>query len=192
MNTADISNDSSQRSRKTLVNMSSIEPIHTDPRSAITFSEGQIDDVKISVLTKLCDDRGWLCELYREDDLASEFHPVMGYLSVTQPGVVRGPHEHRHQADLFAFLGPGDFCLYLWDARTHAATYRHRMKVTGGESNPLAVIVPPGVVHAYQNVSPNPGTVINLPNRLYRGEGRREEVDEIRHEDDRGSSFRLF
>jgi dTDP-4-dehydrorhamnose 3,5-epimerase len=31
--------------------------------------------------------------------------------------------------------------------------------------------------------------VYNAPNRLYRGEGRRDEVDEIRHENDPKSRF---
>ena len=35
------------------------------------------------------------------------------------------------------------------------------------------------------------GVVINFPNRLYMGAGRREEVDEIRHEDDPETIFRL-
>jgi len=33
--------------------------------------------------------------------------------------------------------------------------------------------------------------VINCPNRLYAGEGRREPVDEIRHEDDANTIFRM-
>ena len=34
------------------------------------------------------------------------------------------------------------------------------------------LIVPPGVVHAYQNVGEIPGLVCNFANRLYRGPGR--------------------
>jgi len=33
------------------------------------------------------------------------------------------------------------------------------------------------------------GLVINLPNRLYRGEGKQNGVDEIRHEDTPDSPF---
>ena len=35
----------------------------------------------------------------------------------------------------------------------------------------------------YQNIGDADGIVINCPNRLYSGAGRKEEVDEIRHED---------
>jgi len=51
--------------------------------------------------------------------------------------------------------------------------------------------VPAGVVHAYQNIGDAEGIVINCPNKLYRGPGRREEVDEIRHENDSETIFRM-
>ena len=93
--------------------------------------------------------------------------------------------------DYFAFLGPGDFKLYLWDARPRSPTYCHRQTVLVGQSNRQAVIIPPGVVHAYSNIGDVPGWVINCPNRLYAGEGRKEPVDEIRHEDQAGSPYML-
>jgi dTDP-4-dehydrorhamnose 3,5-epimerase len=55
----------------------------------------------------------------------------------------------------------------------------------------MALIIPPGVVHAYKNVSSEPGLVFNCPNRLFKGPGRNDRVDEIRHEDDPASPFRL-
>ena len=45
------------------------------------------------------------------------------------------------------------------------------------------VVVPPGVVHSYRNLSERPGLVFNFPNRLYGGTGKCYPVDEIRHED---------
>jgi dTDP-4-dehydrorhamnose 3,5-epimerase len=65
------------------------------------------------------------------------------------------------------------------------------MAFDAGEQKPQAVIVPAGVVHAYRNVGNIQGWVINLPNRLYAGKGRKEEVDEIRHENDPHSPFKL-
>jgi dTDP-4-dehydrorhamnose 3,5-epimerase len=155
------------------------------------FREGAIDGVIFRDLSRYEDPRGWLVELYREDDVPAEYHPVMGYVSMTLPGVARGPHEHRDQADLFCFLGPSSFKLYLWDNREESLTYRCRQAVVVGRDNPQAVIIPPGVVHAYKNVGDEHGLVYNLPNRLYRGPGRKEEVDEIRHEDVTGSPYVL-
>jgi dTDP-4-dehydrorhamnose 3,5-epimerase len=155
------------------------------------FRNGLIQGVVFKTLDRYCDARGWLIELFREDEMAAADRPRMSYVSETLPGVARGPHEHVEQSDYFAFTGPGDFKLYLWDARTASPTYRCRHVASVGESNRQAVLIPPGVVHAYKNVSDRPGWVINCPNRLYRGEAKREAVDEIRHEDVEGSPYVL-
>ena len=155
------------------------------------FQDGPIDGVIFKRLQHFQDARGWLCELFRNDELAAEFLPAMAYISMTLPGVARGPHEHRDQADLFCFLGPSNFKLYTWDNRAGSATYRNRHAVVVGADNPQTVIVPPGVVHAYKNVGSEPGVVFNAPNRLYRGRGRTEPVDEIRHEHEANSIFEL-
>jgi dTDP-4-dehydrorhamnose 3,5-epimerase len=60
-----------------------------------------------------------------------------------------------------------------------------------GASNPGSVVVPPGVVHGYRSLGPEPGLVLNCPNRLFMGEGKREPVDEIRHEADPTNPFVL-
>jgi dTDP-4-dehydrorhamnose 3,5-epimerase len=155
------------------------------------FQEGPIDGVILRPLARHGDARGWLIELVREDELPPEHRPAMTYLSMTLPGVARGPHEHRQQADLFAFVGPGDFKLYLWDNRRDSPTYRNKQALVVGESNRQAVLVPPGVVHAYRNLSDVPAVVFNAPNRLYAGWGRSEPVDEIRHENVPDSPYRL-
>jgi dTDP-4-dehydrorhamnose 3,5-epimerase len=157
----------------------------------MTYKNGSIHDIIIHDLAKYQDNRGWLMELFRSDDIAAEFLPAMSYISQTEPGVARGPHEHRDQADLFCFIGPSTFRIYLWDARMSSPTYGMKMIFDAGEQKPQAVIVPAGVIHAYKNLGPNPGWVINLPNRLYAGKGRKETVDEIRHESDPQSPFQL-
>lgn len=147
--------------------------------------------VVIRKLKKNTDHRGWLTEVFRNDELG-EFEPVMCYVSLTLPGVARGPHEHRHQTDYFVFTGPGTFELHLWDNRPDSQSYRTHQILTGGDSSPLCVIVPPGIVHGYKNVSCMPGLVINCPNQLFAGMERREIVDEIRHENDTNSVFHIF
>jgi dTDP-4-dehydrorhamnose 3,5-epimerase len=155
------------------------------------FHEGPIDGLLLRPISRFDDARGWLIELFREDQLPAENVPAMAYLSQTLPGVVRGPHEHREQSDYFAFVGPGDFALYLWDPRPGSPTCGNRRTVVVGQSNLQAVIIPPGVVHAYRNVSDVPGLVINCPNRLYAGRGRSQPVDEIRYEDRPGCPYRI-
>jgi dTDP-4-dehydrorhamnose 3,5-epimerase len=114
----------------------------------------------------------------------------MSYISMTRPGVQRGPHAHREQTDLFAFFS-STFKLMLWDYRAGSPTYMNRKVLFLGEEDPKCVIVPPGVVHAYKNVGPVEGLVLNAPNRLYAGRGRKGAVDEIRYEDDPDTVFKV-
>lgn len=156
-----------------------------------TFRRGQIKDVVVYDLRKFVDERGWLAELFRRDELAEEFYPAMAYISSTLPGVTRGPHEHVEQADLFCFMGPSNFKLRMWDNRPQSETFNSVMTLFVGEDNPRAVIVPKGVVHAYRNIGRSSGIVINCPNRLYMGQSKRDAVDEIRHEDDPHTIYRI-
>lgn len=149
----------------------------------ITYVDGDIEGVEIRYLKTFRDDRGWLIEVFRHDDLAKDRWPVMTYISSTLPGVARGPHEHVDQTDGFAFIGPSDFKLYLWDTRPDSKTYGNKIVQVLGESKPAAVWIPPGVVHAYRNVGDVPGLVLNAPNQLYAGWGKKDPVDEIRHEE---------
>lgn len=148
-----------------------------------------INGVVIKNLNKNVDARGWLAEIWRNDE--SNFSPVMSYVSETKPGVVRGPHEHKFQADGFVFLGPGSFKLFLWDNREKSKTFQEKMEIEVGENNPVFVIVPPGVVHGYKCISDNVAWCINLPDKLYAGKDKKEEVDEIRHEKDPNSPFKI-
>jgi dTDP-4-dehydrorhamnose 3,5-epimerase len=154
-----------------------------------SFIRGEIAGVVVSALNKFHDGRGWLCEIFRIDGLDGEFHPAMAYISQTGPGITRGPHEHVDQADLFCFIGPSDFHLRMWDNRADSPTFRYVMDVLAGESDPKAIVVPKGVVHAYKNTGEVDGMVVNCPNRLYMGENRSEPIDEIRHEDDPETEF---
>ncbi len=149
-----------------------------------------INGVIIKKLNKNTDERGWLAEFFRNDEV--DYSPAMGYVSVTKPGVARGPHEHKEQSDCFVFTGPGDFELYLWDGRDGSKTKGERVKIKVGENNPTMVIVPPGVVHGYKCVSVVDGWCVNLPDKLYKGEGKKEEVDEIRWEDERDSPYKII
>ncbi|MBN1213502.1 MAG: dTDP-4-dehydrorhamnose 3,5-epimerase family protein [candidate division Zixibacteria bacterium] len=150
-----------------------------------------IEGVLIKELVRHTDERGWLMELFRQDELEEELYPAMSYVSLTEPGQVRGPHEHREQTDFFVFFRESHFRLFLWDNRKKSPSFGKTFQLETGAEKDLAVLVPPGVVHAYKNMGPDTRLVFNAPNRLYRGEERRDAVDEIRHEDDPNSPFKI-
>lgn len=148
-----------------------------------------IEGVIIKNLQKFEDARGWLAEIFRSDE--TPYKPAMAYVSETKPGIIRGPHEHVKQSDCFVFLGPGNFELYLWDGREGSQTKGEYLKQEFGEKNPALIIIPPGIVHGYKCVSQNNGWCINLPDKLFKGEGKKEESDEIRWEGNPNSPYKI-
>ncbi len=155
----------------------------------IDMARSEINGIIIKPLIKHEDNRGWLIELFRKD-IISEITPAMCYISLTYPEVVRGPHEHLEQTDYFCFFS-STFKLILWDNRKDSSTYGNKMSLKAGENDPKIVIVPPGVVHAYKNIGNKAGMVVNFPDKLYAGWGRKEKVDEVRYENDPNSPFKV-
>lgn len=151
------------------------------------FREGEIEGIVIKEIKTYSDSRGWLSELFRRDELLEGFEPQMGYISITYPNIVRGPHEHRNQTDYLCFMG--NFKLYLWDNRKEAVTYRNKTVIEIKDK--IIVMVPAGVIHAYKNTGDVDGIVINFPDRLYAGWGRKDKVDEMRYENDPATPFKV-
>ncbi len=145
-----------------------------------------MDGLEVRELSLYRDPRGWLGEIIREDE--AKFKPLMTYLSMTKPGFVRGPHEHSEQTDYFCLIGR--FRLYFWDNRKTSSSYKQKETVDTSDV-PMIAVVPPGIVHAYKNTGDSNGFVINLPNRLYKGRGKAEPVDEIRYENDPDTPYRI-
>lgn len=157
-------------------------------------SEEGIKGVVVKELRRNEDERGWLIELFRSDELPILLgfspKPCMAYMSCTAPDVQRGPHEHMNQTDVFVFIS-GTFIIELWDNRPESPTYKQWMHLCFDKSMPGLVVVPPGVVHGYKNIDSEPGLVFNAPNALFKGYERKEEVDEIRHELNPKSPFNV-
>jgi dTDP-4-dehydrorhamnose 3,5-epimerase len=145
--------------------------------------------VRIEALPIFKDTRGSLHELFRTDEIPAGFKPLMACSSWSHPGLTRGPHQHVAQDDYFTFAGPSGFQVFLWDDRPGSAKAAQGWIINTGEKSPARIYVPRGVVHAYRNVGNVPGLVVTVTSLLFKGEGRREPVDEIRHELDPNSIY---
>src|SRR5262245_45638555 len=154
----------------------------------MTIPQSHILGVEWRAASAHGDERGWLCELFRADELPAGLRPQMAYISETKPGVTRGPHEHERQTDVFVFLGA--YQVDLWDNRPTSTTFQRHETVVIDANERMQLIVPPGIVHCYKNIGVKASLVVNCPDRLYKGPGRLEMVDEIRHEDDPQSPFK--
>jgi dTDP-4-dehydrorhamnose 3,5-epimerase len=157
----------------------------------MSFTEGDIDGLVIKPAAKHEDPRGWLAELFRAEELHASLVPAMAYMSLTHPGESRGPHEHMQQTDMFVFFGPGCFMVKCWDNRKASPTYGNFTTLMAGEENPVMLIVPPGVVHAFRNLSEVDGLMINLPNRQFNRNPEQRHSDEIRYETVKNSPYRI-
>jgi len=138
--------------------------------------------VRVEALPVFKDARGSLHELFRVDEIPAGFIPLMACSSWSHAGLTRGPHQHVGQDDYFTFAGPSDFSVYLWDDRPGAAKAARGWVIHTGEKSPSRIYVPRGVVHAYRNTGTVAGLVVTVTSLLFKGEGRRDPVDEIRHE----------
>ncbi len=153
------------------------------------FTPGDIKGVIKEELARYEDKRGWLIEVFRQDELLEDLYPLMGYISLTHPGVTRGPHEHHFQWDHFIFLGSSAFRLLLWDNRPSSPTYQNQLILTAEEGHPLRVVIPPGIVHAYQNRGEKPDWSLISPTSFIEDGERKKKVDEIRWEERKDSPF---
>ena len=57
--------------------------------------KGEIEAVIIKKLTKHLDERGFLAETFRMDELPENLQPVMSYVSYTEPGIILDDEIHR-------------------------------------------------------------------------------------------------
>ena len=124
-----------------------------------------IEGVKVNKLKVIPDERGRLMEMFRcDEELFTKFGQV--YLSTTYPGVVKGWHYHKLQADNIVCV-KGMLKLVLYDGRENSATKGEVNEYFLGEHNPLLVQVPKGVYHGWKCISDNEAFVINCPTEPY-------------------------
>jgi len=125
------------------------------------------------------DSRGSLTEVWRTDDEEmSECpdRPEMCYTSLTNPFVMRGPHQHKDQTDWF-YTFKNRMAYHLYDPETD------EMEVYFTDPTKITrVKVAPPIVHSYRNLEDNQIFTSNYPTSLFMGPDKSEPIDEIRWE----------
>jgi len=111
--------------------------------------EAGIAGVRLLRLVPHADERGGLTEAYRRAWLPEAREAVQANLSVSHPGVLRGLHWHREQADYWCVLS-GIAFVALVDLRegspTRLATFQRRIDAA---EERIGVRIPPGVAHGF-------------------------------------------
>jgi dTDP-4-dehydrorhamnose 3,5-epimerase len=125
-----------------------------------------IRDVAVRPLRVICDERGRLMEMLRNDDpMFKGFGQV--YLTTAYPGVVKAWHYHRIQWDHFVVVY-GMMKVVLYDSREDSPTHGEVNEFFMGPHNPILLQIPPMVYHGFKCISEHEAIVINTPTEVYR------------------------
>ena len=124
-----------------------------------------IEGVKTKKLKLIKDERGFLMEILRSDDiLFKKFGQV--YLTAASPGYVKAWHYHRKQTDNFVCV-KGKAKVVLYDNREYSKTKGELQEFFLSFDNPIVVQIPPGVLHGFEADCDEESYIINIPTEVY-------------------------
>ena len=109
-----------------------------------------MDKVKIKKLDVKADNRGFVAEIVRDEDLENpnkKFGQI--YVTTAKPGQTKGKHYHERKTEWFCVV-KGKGLLTLIDKASN-----DRQEIKMGEDNMVAVQIPPNVWHAIKNTGDN-------------------------------------
>ena len=105
-----------------------------------------IKDLVINKLDIKSDERGWLAEILRKENLRGKDNFGQILVTAAKPGVIKGNHYHKRKQEWFCVIS-GKGKLLLKD--NSSGQYQ---EILMGEENMVAVKIPQNVTHAIQNV----------------------------------------
>jgi len=115
--------------------------------------------IKIKNLKIHSDERGWLAEILREDEIKEKIKQV--YVATIKPGFVRGNHYHLKRKEWF-FVLKGEGKLYLKDSKTKR---KKILKIS--EKVKRVIEIPPKIIHAIKNTGKETLYLVSIQNDLY-------------------------
>jgi dTDP-4-dehydrorhamnose 3,5-epimerase len=131
--------------------------------------KGLIDGVLVESFSLHPDDRGYFLEIARmKEGLVADFDREETQVSAafSYSGTIKAFHYHRFQTDYWAPV-QGVFQVGLVDLRPSSPTYQLRNTIYCGNLKPMRIKIPPGIGHGYKVVSPEPGMLVYITNKIY-------------------------
>ena len=124
-----------------------------------------IDGVKIKHLKKICDERGMILHMIRNDD--SEFEKFGEiYFSCVYPNVIKGWHGHKIITLNYAVI-KGMIKLVLYDDRNNSSTKGETMEIFMGDNNYVLVTIPPKIWNGFKGIGTEMAIVANCTTHPY-------------------------
>ena len=119
-----------------------------------------IEGVDVKNLKVILDERGWLMEIFRNDDkLFSKFGQV--YISAVYPNVLKAWHSHTKLSGNFACI-VGQMHIVLYDSRKESPTYGKINQFTVGEKNPKLIHIPRNIFYGFKCISEKTAYLLNV------------------------------
>jgi UDP-2-acetamido-2,6-beta-L-arabino-hexul-4-ose reductase len=120
-----------------------------------------IAGVEVRPLAKKFDQRGWLLKMLMLGEIEGETKFGEIYVTVAQPGAVKGVHYHEHCTEWFCVI-QGKGKLVLLDRQT-----QERCEIEMSEDHPVRVRVPPQIVHGVRNTGNEPMYLLAYADKPY-------------------------
>jgi dTDP-4-dehydrorhamnose 3,5-epimerase len=107
-----------------------------------------IQDVIVTTLRKIPDERGVIMHMLRSDSPHfSKFGEI--YFSIAYPNVIKGWHEHSKQVQNYCVVD-GMIKLVMFDNRKDSTTYKKIQELFIGDENYCLVTIPTGIIMGYK------------------------------------------
>ena len=118
-----------------------------------------IEGVKLSPLKKIEDERGKLLHIIRNDsDVFEKFGEV--YISITNPGVVKGWKLHKEMVQNFA-VPSGKMKIVLSDKREGSPSFGKVDEFVLSIDNYYLLTIPNNVWYSFKAISEEPAMIVN-------------------------------
>lgn len=103
-----------------------------------------MNKVIVKKIDKKVDDRGWLVEFLKKEDVTGDFGQF--YVTTAHPGKIKANHYHLRKVEWFCVIrGTGE--LVLEDIRKG-----NRRSIIMSEENMFVVKIPPFIAHGIKNI----------------------------------------
>ncbi len=119
----------------------------------------QIDDLRVTPLRRIPDERGAIFHMLREDDPGFEHFGEI-YFSLVYPGAIKGWHRHRRMTLNYA-VPVGMVKLVCHDSRPSSRSRGVTQEIHLGELNYTLVTVPPMIWNGFKGEGSRPALVAN-------------------------------
>jgi dTDP-4-dehydrorhamnose 3,5-epimerase len=125
-----------------------------------------IDGVAINEARPVVKGNGLVTEIFRTDWFEGVAHVDQVFQVLLLARGISAWHAHAQATDRL-FVSEGFVRLMLFDSRPDAVSCGRLMELLLSGRRPQLVVVPPRVWHGVENLSDEPATILNLPDRAY-------------------------